>query len=127
MNSKCKMTLAMLAGAALGAIAIQALHAQGKPPAYIITEVEIADEAAFKEFGPKVGAAVTAAGGKYLSRGGKIVVLEGAAPKRFVLSVFPSLEAAEASRNTPAWKETEALRAKATNNSRAFIAEVLAN
>lgn len=127
MNSKCKITLAMLAGAALGAGAIQALHAQAKPLAYIVTEVEVADEAAFKEFAPKVGAAVAATGGKYLSRGGKIAVLEGAAPRRFVLSVFPSFEAAEASRNSPAWKETEALRAKAVKNSRAFIAEGLAN
>ena len=127
MNTKCKMTIAVFAGAVLGAAAIHALHAQGKPQAYIITEVEVADEAAFKEFAPKVGVAVTAAGGKYLSRGGKIEVLEGAAPKRFVLSVFPSFEAAQASRNSPAWKETEALRTKAVKNSRAFIAEGLAN
>jgi uncharacterized protein (DUF1330 family) len=125
MNSKCKMTLAMIAGAALGATAIHALHAQAKPPAYVITEVEIADEAAFKEFAPKVSAALAAAGGKYLSRGGKIVVLEGAAPRRFVLSVLPSMEAAEGYRKSPGWKDAEALRAKATKNSRAFIAEGL--
>jgi uncharacterized protein (DUF1330 family) len=126
MTSKFKMTLAMLAGAALGVAAIQALHAQAKPPAYVVTEVEIIDEAAFKEFSPKVAPTVQAAGGKYLTRGGKIVALEGSAPKRFVLSVFPSVEAAQAWRDSAAWKALEPLRAKAAK-TRAFIAEGVAN
>jgi len=116
------MALAMLAGAGLGAGAIQALHAQAKPPAYVITEVDIIDQAAFKEFSPQVGKTVEAAGGKYLTRGGKIVALEGEAPKRFVLSVFPSVEAAQAWRSSAAWNELTPLRDKAVK-TRAFIAE----
>jgi uncharacterized protein (DUF1330 family) len=122
MRTRYKMALAMLAGAGLGAGAIQALHAQAKAPAYVITEVDIINEAAFKEFSPQVAKTVEAAGGKYLTRGGKIVALEGEAPKRFVLSVFPSVEAAQAWRSSAAWNELTPLREKAVK-TRAFIAE----
>jgi hypothetical protein len=36
----------MLASAALGAAAVQGLHAQAKPKAYLVTEVELIDAAA---------------------------------------------------------------------------------
>ena len=42
--------LSMLAGAALGAGAIQALHAQAKPPGYLLAEVAVTvDEATYKD------------------------------------------------------------------------------
>jgi uncharacterized protein (DUF1330 family) len=112
----------MLASAGLGAAALQGLHAQAKPPAYVITEVDIIDEAGFKEFSPKVAKTVEASGGKYLTRGGQIIALEGTAPKRFVLSVFPSVEAAQAWRKSAGWNELTPLREKAVK-TRAFIAE----
>ena len=37
------VTLAMLAGVALGAIAVQTLHAQTKPPVYYVAEVDVTD------------------------------------------------------------------------------------
>jgi uncharacterized protein (DUF1330 family) len=116
----------MIAGAALGGAAIQGLHAQAKPPAYVITEVDIIDEAAFKEFSPKVAKTVEASGGKYLTRGGRIIGLEGQPPKRFVLSTFPSVESAQAWRNSAGWKELTPLREKAVK-TRAFIAEGTTN
>jgi len=126
MSNRLKIALALLAGAGLGAMAMQGLHAQAKPPAYVVTEVDIIDEAAFKEFSPKVAKTVEAAGGKYLTRGGRIVALEGQAPKRFVLSTFPSVEAAQAWRNSAGWNELAPLREKAVK-TRAFIAEGIAN
>ena len=126
MKTQYTVTLAMLAGIGIGAVAVHGLHAQAKPPAYVMTEVEIIDEAAFKEFSPKVGQTVQAAGGKYLTRGGQIIALEGQAPKRFVLSIFPSVEAAQAWRNGAGWKDLTPLREKAVK-TRAFIAEGIAN
>jgi uncharacterized protein (DUF1330 family) len=96
MKSTYKMALAALGGAALGAAAIHVLHAQGKPLAYAITEVEIIDHAAFNEFSPKVPATMQPFGGKYLVRGGKVVALDGDASKRVVVSVFDSIEKAQA-------------------------------
>lgn len=122
MKTHYTVAVSVFAGAALGAAAIQGLHAQAKPPAYVVTEVEIIDEAAFKEFSPKVAKTVEAAGGKYLTRGGRLIALEGNAPKRFVLSVFPSVEAAQDWRKSAGWNELTALREKAVK-TRAFIAE----
>ena len=39
----------------------------------MITEVEIINDAASKEFSPKVAKTVEASGGKYLTRGGQII------------------------------------------------------
>ena len=127
MKTHYTVALSLFAGAALGAAAIQGLHAQAKPQAYVITEVDIIDEAAFKEFSPKVPATMQPFGGKYLVRGGRVVALDGAAaPKRVVVSVFESVDKAEAWRNSAGWKELEPIRAKAAK-TRAYIAEGLAN
>ena len=49
MNTKYKIALALLAGAGLGAAAIQGLQAQTKPPAYVVVAVrKINDADAFK-------------------------------------------------------------------------------
>jgi uncharacterized protein (DUF1330 family) len=127
MKTHYTVALSLFAGAALGAAAIQGLHAQAKPQAYVITEVDIIDEAAFKEFSPKVPATMQPFGGKYLVRGGRVVALDGAAaPKRVVVSVFESVDKAEAWRNSAGWKELEPIRAKAAK-TRAYIAEGVAN
>jgi uncharacterized protein (DUF1330 family) len=65
-------------------------------------------------------------GGKRLVRGGKIVAMEGEAPKRVVVSVYESMEKAQAQRNSAAYKELSPLRAKAVK-VREYIAEGIAN
>jgi len=126
MKSQYKIAIAMLASGALGALAVQGLHAQAKPPAYLITETETIDEAAFKEFQSKVIPLVQAAGGKNLVRGGQIIALEGQAPKRVVVTVYDNVEKAQAFRTSAAWKEITPLREKAVK-ARAYIAEGVAN
>jgi uncharacterized protein (DUF1330 family) len=63
-------------------------------------------------------------GGKYLVRGGHVVALDGDAPKRVVVSVFDSVEKAQAWRASAAWKELTPVRSKAAK-TRAYIAEGL--
>lgn len=46
MKTHCAVGLAMLAGFGFGAIAVQGLHAQAKPKAYLVTETEVIDAAA---------------------------------------------------------------------------------
>jgi len=100
MKTQYTVALSMIAGAALGGPAIQGLHAQAKPLAYVITEVEILDQAAFDEFSPKVPATMQPFGGKYLARGGKVISLEGDAPKRVVVSVYDNVEKAQSWRDS---------------------------
>jgi hypothetical protein len=85
---KLKVAMALLAGVGVGAAATEALHAQAKPPAYVITEFEVTDQVALKEFAGKVAEVVQASGGKYLVCGGQIIPLDGEAPKTLVVQVF---------------------------------------
>jgi hypothetical protein len=42
--------LALVAGIAIGGAAVQTLHTQTKPKAYLVTEFEILDAAVFAEY-----------------------------------------------------------------------------
>ena len=64
MNRYISLGIAMLAGAAIGAAAVGGLHAQGKPKAYLVTELQVLDAAATAAYGPKVQATQKAAGGR---------------------------------------------------------------
>jgi uncharacterized protein (DUF1330 family) len=116
--------LAAIAGIAVGAFGLEALHAQAKPKAYVVIETEVIDEAAFKEFLPKVAEANKAAGGTFLARGGRIAAIDGTPPKRATIQVFDSFDQAKDYRNTPAWKAIIELQKKATK-TRSFVVEGL--
>src|SRR5262245_58183418 len=64
MKTRFTVALSLLAGAALGAAAVQGLHAQTKPKAYIVTETEVLDAAALAAYVPQAQAAARAAGGR---------------------------------------------------------------
>jgi uncharacterized protein (DUF1330 family) len=129
MNTKYKIALAMLAGAAIGGAAIQGLHAQAKPPAYIVIPIlKINDPAAFKAgvVDKALPADLAAAGGHYVVRSQKFTSLDGNPPERLVILAFDSVEKAQAFSNTPVQKEVNAARMKSTN-SLSFIVEGFAN
>ena len=106
MKSRYTIALSVLAGAALGAAAIQGLHAQAKPKAYAVVEIDVSNPDAFaKEYVPIVGKILTDNGGKYLARGGKITAIEGAAPKRLTILEFENTEKAQAAFASPAYRE----------------------
>ena len=127
MKSKFKLAIALVAGAAIGAAAIEGLHAQSTPKAYVVTEIEVINQVAQNAYLPKVGAVIKSTGGAYLARGGKIVALEGGdAPKRATIVVYDSLEKAQASRNSPAWTALSEDRKKAIK-AKSWIIEGLPN
>jgi uncharacterized protein (DUF1330 family) len=110
-NRHITIGLAMVAGAALGAAAIQTLHAQTKPPAYNIAEITIKDQDGYnKEYLPLITKALTDAGGKFLIRGGKTISYEGAAPApRVVVIQFESLDKLQALYNSAPYKDAIAV------------------
>jgi uncharacterized protein (DUF1330 family) len=123
MKSRYTVALAMFAGFGLGAIAVQGLHAQAKPPVYSVAEIDIADQAAYSTYVPKAQAAIKAAGGKILAAGGKITSVEGEPPKsRVVIQQWDSLEKYQAYRNSSAFKELLPMREKAAK-FRSFVVE----
>jgi uncharacterized protein (DUF1330 family) len=129
MKTNYKVAIALIAGAAIGGAAIQGLHAQAKPPAYVVIPIlKINDAAAFKagvtdKAKPED---VTAAGGQYVIRSQKFTSIDGPPPERLVIIKFDSVEKAQAFVNTPIQKEVNAARIKSTN-SLSFIVEGYAN
>jgi uncharacterized protein (DUF1330 family) len=107
MTTRSQMTLALLAGLAIGAAAVQGLHAAGSAPAYVVTEVGVSDLDGYqKEYVPLAQAAIKASGGRLVAAGQKIVVYEGPSPgTRVAISAFDSLDAAQAWRNSDQFKQ----------------------
>ena len=127
MNTKCKIALGVVAGAVLGAAAMQGLHAQMKPKAYFITESELIDAAALATYVPQIRALQKAGGGRSLASGTKIVAFAGEPPKRFSVSEWESLEKAQAWGNSDARKALMPQRDKAIKIIRQFAIEAPAN
>jgi uncharacterized protein (DUF1330 family) len=129
MKTNYKVAIALVAGAAIGGAAIQGLHAQVKPPAYLVIPIlKINDAAAFKAgvIDKVMAADLTAAGGHYVIRSQNFTSLDGNPPERLVIIAFDSVEKAQAFENTAAQKEINAARMK-TTNSLSFIVEGFAN
>ena len=104
MKTRFTVVLSVLAGAALGAAAMQTLHAQTKPPAYVVGEIDVTNAEAFaKEYLPNASKAIRDGGGKYLVGGGRSVAFYGEPPKRIAIMAFESLEKAEAAFRSPAY------------------------
>ena len=100
MKTKYTVALSMLAGIAVGAVAIQGLHAQTKPPVYLVTEVVVTDPEAYrKEFAPKAQASIKAAGGRQIAVGvaggakGVTTIAGAAAPQLAVIQQWDSMDA----------------------------------
>src|SRR5213082_3495918 len=100
---KTSMTVAasMAVGTVVGGFAVHGLHAQAKPPVYLVTEIDVTNPDAYgKEFAPKAQATIKAAGGKFVIIGGAgganakpITAIEGTPPKRVAIQQWESIEA----------------------------------
>ena len=124
MKTKYAVALSVLAGIAIGAAAVQGLHAQAKPKAYLITESEALDAAAIAAYGPVIRPVVDAAGGRRLNiPGGKTVAFVGEAPKRVAISEWESLEKAQAFVSSDALKKLAPQRDKAVKTIRSYAVE----
>jgi uncharacterized protein (DUF1330 family) len=88
----------------LGAAAVTALHAQSKPPVYLVSEIDVTNPQAYgKEYSPKVQASVKAGGGRIIALGGGggggahgLTTLQGSGPKRVAIQEWPSMDALNA-------------------------------
>jgi uncharacterized protein (DUF1330 family) len=123
MNRLISLGLAMLAGVALGAVAVGGLNAQNKAPgAYAVIDIsEITNPDLFKTLLSKAEAPVTAAGGKFIVRTEKITARDGAPPNRYVVIAFDSMEKAKAWDKLPAQKEIDDMRSKSTKARSFFV------
>jgi uncharacterized protein (DUF1330 family) len=98
-----QLALALAAGFALGAGAIHGLHAAAAaPPAYVIGEIAVKDEAGYKnDFLPAAQKAIDDNGGKYLAGGfNKTFSITGEPPaNRVVILQFENMDKVRAWRD----------------------------
>ena len=86
MNSRYKTALAVVIGAALGAAAVEGLHAQAKPPVYTVTEIDVNNiDGYMKEYVPVVQPIIKKAGGTLLAASLKVTSMLGTAPTRVAI------------------------------------------
>jgi len=125
MNPKYKMTLAVLTGAALGAAAMQGLHAQAKLKAYTVGEVEVIG-AMDPNYLPTVRKAIEQGHGHALrTLNGRVVSIEGPPPPKNVAIVeWDSVDDAVAFYKSKAWTDLAPQREKAQKTIRRYVVEV---
>ena len=84
-------------------------------PAYVIADIKVTDSGKYRQYMALTPAAIEAAGGRFLVRGGEHEVLEGDwQPNRVVMLEFPDLAAARAFYGSARYREARARRAGAT-------------
>jgi uncharacterized protein (DUF1330 family) len=84
-------------------------------PAYVIADVEVSDPEKYKGYIALTPAAVAKHGGKFIARGGEVVVFEGDwKPGRTVVIEFPDIAAARKFYDSAEYGQARAARAGAT-------------
>jgi len=110
MGARYKIGFVMLACLGLGALGSEALHGQARPPAYLIGQIDVNDPDGYaKEYLPRAREIIKAHGGRLIAAAGaaatgsQVVAIDGEAPKRVVIYMYPSMEDLQAWRNDPAY------------------------
>ncbi|MET0537950.1 MAG: DUF1330 domain-containing protein [Xanthobacteraceae bacterium] len=92
----------MAAGIALGAAVIQTLHAQAKPPVYMVAINEVSNQEGYtKEYVPPAQKSVKDHGGVYVAAGPGTQVTGNLPNGPVVIVRWESMEALERWRNAP--------------------------
>jgi uncharacterized protein (DUF1330 family) len=125
MNTKSKIVIAAVAGAALGATAIQGLHAQAKLKAYSVGEIELIGTLP-PDYLPTVRKEIEANHGRAIrTLNGRVVSIEGdAAPKHVAIVEWDSVDDAVAFYKSKAWTDLAPQREKAQKTIRRYVVEV---
>jgi len=111
MKSKYTLALAAVTGVTIGAVAVEVLHAQGKPPVYTIAQIQIKEGDAdvyMKEFAPKAQTALKNIAGSQFVAAGTTTKIEGEPPPpstRVTIRKYNSMEDAKAAYSSPEYKE----------------------
>ena len=119
MTARYKIGLFMLGGVALGVLGSEALHGEARPPAYLIGQIDVSDSDGYaKEYLPKAREIIKAHGGRLVAAAGaaatgsQVVAIDGEAPKRVIIYMYPSMEALQAWRNDPAYVQVRSIGEK---------------
>ena len=107
MKTRLTVAVSMLAGAALGGAAIQALHAQAKPPVYMIAINQVTNPDGYaKEYVPPAQKSVKDHGGEYVAAGPGTQVVGKLPQGPVVILRWESMEALQSWHNSPDFQAT---------------------
>lgn len=91
-------------------------------PAYVVVDVDVKDPQDYAEYRSKAPATVSAAGGRYIVRGGALETVEpGWDFHRFVVLEFPSMAAARTWYGSPEYQRILPIRLRSTKSRMAFV------
>ena len=94
MQTRYAVILALLAGATVGSVAVQSLHAQANPPAFMVAINEVSNQEGYtKEYLPAAQKAIKDHGGVYVAAGPTAQVVGGLPNGRGVILRWESMEA----------------------------------
>lgn len=104
----------LAAGFALGAAAIEGLHAQAQPHAFYIAMNEVKDANGYLgAFSKESSAYAKAQGGRFIVQGGKVTALAGEPPKtRVVIQEWENMDKLLAWFNSPKNQELQKIAAQ---------------
>jgi uncharacterized protein (DUF1330 family) len=106
MKIRTAVALAIIAGFGLGAATVGMIHAQAKPPVFVVAETDITNMNAFmKEFQPKAAALVQKHGGRLLAASANVTALDGQRPSRVAVQQWESMEKVKAWHGSAEYKE----------------------
>ena len=102
MKARWTVTLSVLVGIALGAVAVQTLRAQAKPPVYMIAINEVSNQEGYaKEYVPPAQKSVKDHGGVYVAAGPGTQVTGNLPNGPVVILRWESMEALQSWHNSP--------------------------
>ena len=122
MKTRYTVALSMLAGVALGATAIQGIHAQAGKKVYFITEAQYLTRDGVDAYNTKVRDLLKKAGGT-LVVSDKVTAVLGDAPQRVGISEWESVEKAQAWLNSQERKDLGPQRDKIIKFTQQYIVE----
>jgi uncharacterized protein (DUF1330 family) len=80
-------------------------------PAYVVVNVDVRDPVRYEDYKRLAGPTIALYGGRYLSRGGPSVALEGSVvPRRMVILQFDSAERAKQWWSSSEYREARGIR-----------------
>ena len=86
--------------------------------AYLLAQVEVRDMQQYRQYTARTPDIIAKYGGRFLTRGGEVVTLEGEEPAgRIVLIEFPSLETVQEFYASAEYQEVKELRLPASTAS----------
>ena len=92
------------------------------PKGYWIARVAVRDAERYKDYVAAAAPAFAEFGARFLARGGAVTPLEGVARDRNVVIEFPSVEAAKACYDSPAYQAAKAIRQTAAEADMLIVA-----